>query len=87
MKTLKDSKKLVRPQITDPYNPIVENANCPDINPIVAEYVLGNPTNVDAQLLDAVIFAFAEIDQSGNLFIPYPRFLNQLLALKGENLA
>ncbi|HGL6486377.1 TPA: glycoside hydrolase family 18 protein, partial [Clostridioides difficile] len=84
MKTLKDSKKLVRPQITDPYNPIVENANCPDINPIVAEYVLGNPTNVDAQLLDAVIFAFAEIDQSGNLFIPYPRFLNQLLALKGE---
>lgn len=84
MKTLKDSKKLVRPQINDPYNPIVENINCPDINPIVMEYVLGNPTNVDAQLLDAVIFAFAEIDQYGNLFIPYPRFLNQLLALKAE---
>lgn len=48
------------------------------------EYVLGNPENVDAQLLDAVIYAFVEINPDGTLYVPTPRFLRQLVQLKLE---
>ena len=73
-----------RPEITDPeYQPFDVNY-CPDVNPIVMEYVLGNPTNVDAQLLDAVIYAFVEIKPDGTLYVPTPRFLKQLVDLKAE---
>lgn len=73
-----------RPEITDPgFQPITIDY-CPDVTPIVMEYVLGNPTNVDAQLLDAVIYAFVEINPDGTLFVPTPRFLNQLINLKAE---
>ncbi|MEG2789022.1 MAG: glycosyl hydrolase family 18 protein [Romboutsia sp.] len=62
-----------------------QNPKCPDINRIVGEYVLGDPTSVDAFLLDFVIYAFAEIKPDGTLFIPTPRYLRQLLALKKDN--
>ena len=48
------------------------------------EYVLGNPENVDAQLLDAVIYAFVEINPDGTLYVPTPRFLRQIVQLKLE---
>ncbi|MEG1311718.1 MAG: glycoside hydrolase family 18 protein [Romboutsia sp.] len=48
------------------------------------EYVLGNPSNVDPQLLDAIIYAFVEINPDGTLFVPTPKFLNQILDLKAE---
>lgn len=76
----KKSKNYCRPEITDienqPYIP------CPDVSPIVMEYVLGNPKNVDPRLLDAVIYAFVEINSDGTLFVPTPQYLNQLLSLK-----
>lgn len=58
------------------------NPNCPNLNPIVFQYVLGNPQNLDPTYLDAAIYAFVEIDDDGNLNVPSPRYLNQMLALK-----
>nr|WP_309137306.1 glycosyl hydrolase family 18 protein [Romboutsia lituseburensis] len=49
------------------------------------EYVLGNPKNVDANLLDAVIYAFVEINPDGTLRVPTPKYLNQLVNLRKEN--
>jgi alkyl hydroperoxide reductase subunit AhpC/GH18 family chitinase len=78
-------KTKSRPQITDPSDDIPQNPNCPDLKRLVGTYVLGDPTNVDAFLLDFVIYAFAEIQPNGTLFIPTPRYLRQLLALKQDN--
>ncbi|WP_296644801.1 peroxiredoxin [Romboutsia sp. 13368] len=73
-----------RPEITNPdFQPINTNY-CPNVNPIVMEYVLGNPQNVDAQLLDAVIYAFVEINPDGTLYVPSPTYLRQLVHLKLE---
>lgn len=73
-----------RPEITNPdFQPINTNY-CPNVNPIVMEYVLGNPQNVDAQLLDAVIYAFVEINPDGTLYVPSPTYLRQLVNLKLE---
>jgi GH18 family chitinase len=73
-----------RPEITNPkFQPINTNY-CPNVNPIVIEYVLGNPQNVDAQLLDAVIYAFVEINPDGTLNVPAPTYLRQLVQLKLE---
>ncbi|WP_455543019.1 peroxiredoxin, partial [Intestinibacter sp.] len=58
------------------------NPNCPNLNPIVFQYVLGNPENLDPTYLDAAIYAFVEIDENGDLYVPTPRYLNQMLALK-----
>ncbi|MEG1285186.1 MAG: glycosyl hydrolase family 18 protein [Romboutsia sp.] len=49
------------------------------------EYVLGNPKNVDPTLLDAVIYAFVEINPDGTLFVPTPKYLNQLVKLREKN--
>ena len=76
--------KNSRPQINNPkFQPITINY-CPNVNPIVMEYVLGNPQNVDAELLDAVIYAFVEINSDGTLSVPTPRYLKQLVSLKSE---
>ena len=48
------------------------------------EYVLGNPENVDPQFLDAVIYAFVEINPDGTLNVPTPSYLNQLVNLRVE---
>ncbi len=66
----------------------LENASsassCP-AQPIVGEYVLGNPSNVDARLLDFVIYAFALINPDGTLEVYSTRYLTQLSNLRLEN--
>lgn len=57
---------------------------CPT-TPIVGEYVLGNPTNVDSFLLDFVIYAFALINPDGTLTVYSTRYLEELVNLKLEN--
>lgn len=57
---------------------------CPT-RPIVGEYVLGNPDNVDALLLDFAIYAFALIQDDGSLQVYSTRYLEQLTSLKLEN--
>ncbi|MCR8745016.1 peroxiredoxin [Romboutsia lituseburensis] len=84
-KKTKTTKKSSRPQITDLKNQPVDVTYCPDVTPIVMEYVLGNPKNVDANLLDAVIYAFVEINPDGTLRVPTPKYLNQLVNLRKEN--
>ncbi len=74
-----------RPQIDAPSKSIPVNPACPDLRRLVGEYVLGDPSNVDAFLLDFVIYAFVEIKPDGTLFVPTPRYLRQLLALKKDN--
>lgn len=58
------------------------NPNCPNLQPIVFQYVLGNPENLDPTYLDAAIYAFIEIEENGDLYVPSPKYLNQMLALK-----
>lgn len=78
-------KSKSKPQISAPSSNIAENPNCPDLVRLVGTYVLGDPSNVDAFLLDFVIYAFAEIRPDGTLFIPTPKYLRQLLALRKDN--
>ncbi len=74
-----------RPQIQSLENqPPGENPFC-DVEPIVGEYVLGNPTNVDAHLLDFAIYAFALINPDGTLTVYSTRYLRELVNLKTEN--
>lgn len=74
-----------RPQIQSIENqPPGTNPLCPT-NPIVGEYVLGNPNNVDALLLDFVIYAFALINPDGSLEAYSTRYLRELVNLKLEN--
>ena len=83
-KSSKKSKNYSRPEITNIKSQPVEISYCPDVAPIVMEYVLGNPRNVDSKFLDAVIYAFVEINPDGTLYVPTPKYLNQLLNLKTE---
>lgn len=78
------NSKDCRPEITNPKFQPINVDYCPNVNPIVMEYVLGNPQNVDAQLLDVVIYAFVEINQDGTLYVPSPTYLRQLVQLKLE---
>lgn len=84
-KKSKKDKKCSRPQITDTENQPLDVSYCPNVTPIVMEYVLGNPKNVDPTFLDAVIYAFVEINPDGTLYVPSPKYLNQLLNLKTYN--
>lgn len=77
-------KNNTRPPIEDINFPPIDVSFCPDITPVVMTYVFGNPTNVDPQLLDAVIYAFVEINPDGTLFVPTPNFLTQLSNLRAE---
>ncbi|WP_331681687.1 peroxiredoxin [Romboutsia sp.] len=79
---LKNNKKYSRPEITNIKSQPIDLLACPDVAPIVMEYVLGNPRNVDPTFLDAVIYAFVEINPDGTLYVPTPKYLNQLLNLK-----
>ena len=84
-KKIKSSKAMNlmnRPPISSSTDKIGGNPNCPDLQPIVMEYVLGNPRNVDPRFLDAVIYAFVEINPDGTLFVPTPKYLNYLVSLK-----
>lgn len=73
-----------RPQITDVKNQPVDISYCPDVSPIVMEYVLGNPKNLDPQLIDAAIYAFVEINPDGTLLVPTPKYLREMVNLKAE---
>ncbi|MGL5348384.1 MAG: peroxiredoxin [Peptostreptococcaceae bacterium] len=88
-KSKKDNKKCSiedtsRPEITDVKNQPVDISYCPDVTPIVMEYVLGNPRNLDPQLLDAIIYAFVEINPDGSLLVPSPKYLKEMVRLKAE---
>ena len=83
--TKNNSNSKNRPQIDSPANNIPVNPNCPDLSRLVGTYVLGDPTSVDAFLLDFVIYAFVEIKPDGTLFVPTPRYLRQLLSLRKDN--
>lgn len=77
--------KYYRPIITAPTTEPFDNINCPDLAPIVGEYVLGNPNVVNPNQLDFVTYAFALITPDGKLQ-PYSiRYLEELLALKKVN--
>ncbi|MDO7206392.1 glycosyl hydrolase family 18 protein [Paraclostridium bifermentans] len=80
-----NSKNKCRPQINAPSSAIPINPDCPGISRLVGTYVLGDPTNTDAFLLDFVIYAFVEIKPDGTLFVPTPRYLRQLLSLRKDN--
>ncbi|MDF2594435.1 MAG: glycoside hydrolase family 18 [Clostridia bacterium] len=84
-KTLEHLKSTYRTQIQGLENqPSGSNPFC-DIVPIVGEYVLGNPVNVDPLLLDFVIYAFALINPDGT-FEPYSvRYLEELADLRSSN--
>lgn len=77
-----ESSNLKRPPISKELQPAEQNPNCPNLTPIVGQYVLGNPGNTDPTYSDFLIYAFVEIDSSGNLVVPTPRYLNQLISLK-----
>lgn len=79
--------------LQNPNRTVIQNADnqppgdvsfCPT-TPIVGEYVLGNPENVDAQLLDFVIYAFALINPDGSFTVYSEKYLNDLTKLKIEN--
>lgn len=61
------------------------NLNCPDLEHIVGEYVLGSPQNVDPYLLDFVIYAFALINPDGTLYVYSERHLQELADLRISN--
>ena len=85
LSTLTDLQTHYRTQIQNVNNqPSGSNPLCPT-NPIVGEYVLGNPNNVDAHLLDFVIYAFALINDDGTFTVYSTRYLTELSNLKLEN--
>lgn len=85
LNTVSNLQSSYRPEIQSLENqPPGENPLC-DVEPIVGEYVLGNPSNVDAHLLDFVIYAFALINEDGTLTVYSTRYLRELVNLKTEN--
>lgn len=75
----------MRPEIQSLENqPSGTNPLC-QVRPIVGEYVLGNPNNVDANLIDFAIYAFALINSDGTFTVYSTRYLQELVNLKLEN--
>lgn len=84
-KSIEKNSKFMRPPIDVELNPETLNPKCPDLAPIVGEYVLGNPKNVDPSLLDFIIYAFVEINSNGELVVPAPAYLKSLVKLRDIN--
>lgn len=84
-KSIEKNSNLMRPPIDVELNPETLNPKCPDLAPIVGEYVLGNPKNVDPSLLDFIIYAFVEINSNGELVVPAPAYLKSLVKLRDIN--
>lgn len=80
-----ESKKVPRQNTVSISAPPLTSPTCPGYKPIVMTYVLGDPQNVDPSLLDAVIYAFVEINANGTLSVPTPNYLRQLVNLKSYN--
>ncbi len=83
-KAIEKNSQLMRPPIDKELQPSV-NPKCPDLAPIVGEYVLGNPRNIDPNYLDFVIYAFVEISSDGQLVVPAPAYLRSLVRLREIN--
>lgn len=84
-KALNKEQDLMRPPIDKELAPSTQNPKCPDLAPIVGEYVLGNPRNIDPSYLDFVIYAFVEISSNGQLVVPAPTYLKSLVRLRESN--
>ena len=84
-KAIEKNSNLMRPPIDVELNPDTLNPNCPDLAPMVGEYVLGNPKNIDPNFLDFVTYAFVEISSNGELVVPTPTFLKSLVRLRDTN--
>lgn len=84
-KALDKNKYIMRPPIDKELSPATQNPNCPDLVPLVGEYTLGNPKNIDPNYLDFVIYAFVEISSSGQLVVPAPTYLRSLVRLRDVN--
>ncbi|MCC3867039.1 peroxiredoxin [Terrisporobacter mayombei] len=91
-KRIKSSKKAIeknsifmRPPIDVELKPDTLNPKCPDLAPIVGEYVLGNPKNIDPNFLDFIIYAFVQISSNGELVVPTPTYLKSLVKLRDIN--
>lgn len=83
--TFEGLKNSYRPEIQSFENaPSGTNPYC-QVQHIVGEYVLGNPNNVDANLLDFAIYAFALINPNGTFTVYSTRYLEELVNLKSEN--
>ncbi len=61
------------------------NVNCPSLNRVVGEYVLGDPSNVDVILLNFAIYAFALIKPNGEFEVYSKKHLQQLADLRFAN--
>lgn len=84
--TFEGIKNSYRPEIQSVENqPTGTNPFCQVTQPIVGEYVLGNPSNVDANLIDFAIYAFALINPDGTFTVYSTRYLEELVNLKLEN--
>lgn len=64
--------------------PSSSGSSC-NVVPIVGEYILGNPVNVDPSLLDFVIYAFAQIKPDGTFEVYSTRYLRELTDLRVAN--
>ena len=84
-KAIQKAQTLNRPPVDKELKPSTQNPNCPNLAPIVMEYVLGNPSNLDPDYLDAIIYAFVEIDSNGNLVVPAPTYLKNMVKLRQSN--
>lgn len=85
LSTLTDLQANYRTQIQNVNNQPSGHYPLCSTNPIVGEYVLGNPSNVDALLLDFVIYAFALINSDGTFTVYSTRYLRELTNLKLKN--
>lgn len=83
-KALEKKTQLMRPPIYNDLQPST-NPKCPNLAPIVGEYVLGNPKNIDTDYLDYVTYAFVEINSNGELVVPSPTYLKSLVKLRDKN--
>ncbi|MGL4362612.1 MAG: glycoside hydrolase family 18 protein [Cellulosilyticaceae bacterium] len=79
-----DSTSDYRTQIQN-INNQPSNPNCPALEPLVGEYVLGNPKNVDPMLNDFLIYAFALIQPDGSLKVYSEKYLKELSNLRYSN--
>lgn len=79
------NKSIMRPPIDKELSPDTQNPNCPNLVPLVGEYTLGNPRNIDPRYLDFVIYAFVEIGPNGQLVVPAPTYLRSLVRLREIN--
>lgn len=84
-KAIEKKQILTRPPVSKELQPATQNPNCPNLYPMVGEYVLGNPSNVDPRFLDFVIYAFVEIQNDGSLSVPAPSYLRSMVNLRNSN--